>query len=416
VLALLVGLGGQEAAAETPLRHLVVALPAGLSPRTTGFFLAQQEGYFRDRGLQVDFITSASRTPSQMLADGKADLAVDLMPVALRLRQDGASIQHVAQFFQHGSLALYCRPPITKPADLHGTTIGVWFGGEESAFYGWMTSLNISTFGEEDGVTVLRQGRVSEALADARLDCVTSTSYLAPLEMQSSGISPTSRTVFRYEDLGMATLEDGLYARTPDLQNKDRLGQFAQFLAAAIRGWQKLHDDRASALRLFHYRDGLAADQSDLTAAEQPGAAAVPASQTTASTAAVSGKKPTVKAHTTDKPDKDDASVAVETTHQAILVAGASGADTPAAAKPVVSAMVAEGANPAALKASLDAVDAAIDPTHFAIGQLDTQSYDRTVNLLLTGAPEPILKGAPVDALSNLVWKRLRQDGGLAKP
>ncbi len=395
--------------ADTPVRHLAVALPAGLSPRTVGFYLAQQEGYFRERGLQVDFISIPGQSPSQLLAEGKADLAVDLMPTALHLHQDGAAIQHIAQFFQHGSLALYCRPPIAKPADLHGTTIGVWFDGEESSFYAWMTGLNISTFGEEDGVTVLRQGRVSAALTDARLDCVTSTSYLAPIEMQRSGITPASRTVFRYDALGTATLEDGLYAQSRDLQNKDRLELFARFLAATIRGWQKLHDDRASAMRLFRFRDGLSADQTDLPDVG-PSAVGVPAT----------GKKPADRPAKNKKPDKgvkDDPAdqVDVESTHQAALVGGPTDDGKPLTTLPTVDA-TASGLNPAALKASLDAVDAAIDPTHYPLGLLDADSYDRTVNLLLTGAPEPVLKGAPVDAVSNLVWKRLHQDGGLAKP
>jgi NitT/TauT family transport system substrate-binding protein len=406
--------------AGTSAHHLVIALPAGLSPRTVGFYLAEAEGYFADRGLQIDFVSNPGQSPSQMLADGKADLAVDLMPTVLRLRQGGAAIQHVAQYFQHSSLALYCRPPIAKPVDLHGTTIGVWFAGEESSFYAWMSELNISTFGEEDGVTVLRQGRVSEALADARLDCVTSASYLAPQEMQSNGIVPTSRTIFRYEELGVGTLEDGLYARSRDLQNKEKTALFVDFLRASIRGWQKLHDDRNSALRLFHYRDGLDADQTDHTdsaadASTATGTVAVkpPTSPLTGNKTPIDHTNKSAKQAKRTKTDDDDAPI-VETTHQAVLTDGAAGADlpaVPASAKPQPA-----GINLVALKASLDAVDAMIDANRHPIGFLDPQSYDRTVNLLLTGAPEPVLKSAPVDAISDLVWKRLRQENGQIKP
>lgn len=413
-------LGVSTATAGTPAHHLVVALPAGLSPRTAGFYLAEEEGYFSDRGLQIDFVSNPGQSPSQMLADGKADLAVDLMPTALRLRQGGGAIQHIAQYFQHSSLALYCRPPIAKPADLHGTTIGVWFAGEESSFYAWMSMLNISTFGEEDGVTVLRQGRASEALADARLDCVTSTSYLAPQEMQSNGIAPTSRTVFRYDDLSVATLEDGLYARSRDLLNKDRVALFADFLRASIRGWQKLHDDRNGALRLFRYRDGLGTDQTDhFDAAADASRASGDAAATTAGQPGAAGKTSTDHPSKNGKPakdnknDQDDAPI-VETTHQAVLTAGATVPDKSPAAPAAGKAL--PGINLAALKASLDAVDAMVDANRHPIGFLDPQAYDRTVNLLLTGAPEPVLKSAPIDAISDLVWKRLRQENGQIKP
>jgi|GEM_PF-2725670 len=349
-------------------RHLTIALPDGPSPRTIGYYLADSEGYFRDRGVTVDFISSGGEPPSRLLVDGKADLAIDLMPAALQLHQGGASVQLVAQFFQHSTLGLYCRPPIAKPADLHGTTIGVWFGGEESAFYAWMSQLNISTFGEEDGVTVLRQTRASGALTDPRLDCATSTSYIAQRQLQAAGIAVTGRTVFRYEDLGVGTLEDGLYAREKDLADDNRVDLYSRFLAASIRGWQKLHDDRAAALRQL--RD--AAAQSAFA-----GGDAATGSNAAASNAPSNG-------HNGQKTASSKA-----------------GSDKPA------DPTVGSPAWTAALKASLDAVDAAIDPAHYKIGLLDPASYDRTVNLLLTGAPDPVLHGAPVAAVNDVLWKRL---------
>ncbi|HVI89147.1 MAG TPA: ABC transporter substrate-binding protein [Dongiaceae bacterium] len=357
-------------------RHLTVALPEGLSPRTVGYYLADSEGYFRDRGVTVDFISSPGQSPSRLLVDGKADLAVELMPVALQLHQAGEPLQLVAQFFQHSTLALYCRPPIAKPADLHGTTIGVWFGGEESAFYAWMSQLNISTFGEEDGVTVLRQNRSSGALTDPRLDCATSTSYIAPRQMQAAGIAAAGRAVFRYDDLGVGTLEDGLYARAKDLADDTRVDLYSRFLAASIRGWQKLHDDRATALRQF--RDADKDSQRDHTGAAP---------------AATTGDDAPANAKASSRNAQKAASTKP-------------GTDKPVADKP---ADIAAGgpAWTAALKASLDAVDAAIDPSHYKIGLLDPGGYDRTVNLLLTGAPDPVLRGAPVAAVNDALWKRL---------
>jgi NitT/TauT family transport system substrate-binding protein len=347
-------------------RHLAVALPEGLSPRTIGFYLAQNEGYFRERGLTVDFIIVDGQSPSRLLVDGKADLAVELMPVALQLQQSGAPLRLVAQFFQHSTLALYCRPPIAKPTDLHGTTIGVWLGGEESAFYAWMNQLNISTFGEEDGVTVLRQGRASGGLTDPRLDCATSTSYIAPRQMQAAGATLSSRAIFRYDDLGVGTLEDGLYAREKDLADDARVDLYSRFLAASIRGWQKLHDDRTTALRMFRF-----------------------------------------------DPDKDG-----QRDHSGENPATAGGGDAAGNGKNGGRGgqkAAGSAAWTAALKVSLDAVDAAIDPIHYKIGLLDPKSYDRTVNLLLTAAPDPVLHGAPVSAIDDVLWKRLHLTGGAPK-
>lgn len=371
---------GNPASGESLPYHLTIALPEGISARTIGFHLADDQGYFRNYGLAVDFVSDPAQPPSRLLADGKADLAVDLMPVALQMHQGGGALQHVAQFFQHSSLALYCRLPIAKPSDLHGTTIGVWFGGEESSFYAWMSQLNISTFGEEDGVTVLRQSRLSRSLGDARLDCVTSTSYQAPREMRAGGIPPSGRTVFRYEELGVGTLEDGLYARSDDLKDKKRIDAFTRFLAASIRGWQKLHDDRPAGLRLLR----------DKGASKTGGASEIGA-------AAANGPREDSDRQKDGGPD------------------GNGSKPTPAATAAAKSPGNPDAADLAAMKASLDAVDGLVDSAHFKIGLLDAESYDRTVNLLLTGAPDPVLQGAPVAAVTDILWKQLRQLTGQAK-
>jgi hypothetical protein len=282
-----------------------------------------------------------------------------------------------------------------------------------------MSTLNISTFGEEDGVTVLRQGRVAEALADARLDCVTSTSYLAPLQMQASGIVPGSRTIFRYDALNAGTLEDGLYARTNDLQNKDRVELFSRFLAGSIRGWQKLHDDRPAALRLLQSRPDLTVDQADHALdAAGPGDTAMPDTKanapttTTAATAAVAGSKK----HGTKDSARKTLTQSVATTDTNGMSTTATGDKAVTTSSQVASDKASHDLDPAALKASLDAVDALIDPGHSKIGTLDTDSYDRTVNLLLTGAPEPILKSAPEDAISDILLQHLKQESGQSKP
>jgi NitT/TauT family transport system substrate-binding protein len=63
----------------------------------------------------------------------------------------------------------------------------------------------------------------------------------------------------------------------------------------------------------------------------------------------------------------------------------------------------------AVLRSALDEVDALVTVKGVQIGSLDQADYDRTVNLLLTGAPNPVLRHAPSGAFSDAVWRRLRQ-------
>ena len=342
---------GAAATAASPVpavQSLTVALPAGAAPRTIGFYMAQASHLFADAGLQVRFIAATGRGPAQMLADGKADLAVDVMSTALRLREDGAPIRHIAQFFQQAGQALYCRQPIKKPADLSGTSIGIWLDHQESAFHAWMNRLNISTFGEENGVTLSQQTDDLHVLADHRLDCITSTTYLIPRQMKIAGLKPKDLTVFRYQDLDVATLEDGLYARAEDLRDPARLDLFARFLAASRRGWRQFHDNRGAALRLLAR---LPAD-TGLQPANQVGS---------------------------EQAEKTPGKPAGRRT----------------------------GIDRGTLADSLKAVDALLDADQQPIGKLDPAAYDRSINVLLTGAPDPVLSRAPAGAVSDAVWQRL---------
>lgn len=304
---------------------LTVELPDGLSPRTIGFYLAQEKGYFGAAGLSVTLQAPAGdRRPSDALVGKQADLAVELMPVALKRREGGDRIVHVAQIFRKAGMEVVCRPAIDQPADLKNHVVGVWFGGLESSFYAWIASVGLNPFGGPGSVTVLRQNFGLEAFQRFQSDCATTFSYAAPLEFAAADIPLQELKQFGYQAAGQATLEDGLYAREEDLAEPARVALFAAFLGAARRGWQLAHISPKTALDL------LRAD---------PKFAAVDA---------------------------------------------------------------------AALKQAIDAVDDLVALEKGPMGKLDTDAYDRTVNLLLTAAPDPVLTRAPTNATSDAVLKALK--------
>src|SRR4030088_2816608 len=95
-------------------------------------------------------------TPSEVLAAGKADVAVDWMPSALAARDKGAPIVNIAQIFQHSGLQLVCRRDsgIRRPADFKGKKIGVWFVGNDYPFLAWVAKLGFTTGGANPDLPV----------------------------------------------------------------------------------------------------------------------------------------------------------------------------------------------------------------------------------------------------------------------
>jgi NitT/TauT family transport system substrate-binding protein len=310
---------GGAARADSPL---TVALPEGLSPRTIGFYLAQDKGYFGAAGLTVTLTgPSGDARSSDALVQKKADLAVELMPIALKRREGGAKIVHIAQVFRNAGMEVVCRPAIDQPAALKNHVVGVWFGGLESSFYAWINGLSLNPFGGPGSVTVLRQNYGLEAFQRYQSDCATTFSYAAPLEFAAADIPLQGLKQYSYQVLGQATLEDGLYAREADLAKPERVALFAHFLDAAGRGWQLARLSPRTAFDLLH-------------------------------------------------------------------------------ANPKFAAV-----DPVLLRQAIDAVNGLVALDKGPFGKLDADAYDRTVNLLLTAAPDPVLTRAPAGAVSDAVLK-----------
>ena len=52
-----------------------------------------------------------------------------------------------------------------------------------------------------------------------------------------AGYTPNQLVVFKYEDEGAATMEDGLYARESQLEDGAFVNKMASFVRASMKGW-----------------------------------------------------------------------------------------------------------------------------------------------------------------------------------
>src|SRR5439155_6070254 len=61
------------------------------------------------------------------------------------------------------------------------------------------------------------------------------------------GFKPSQLAVFKYEDEGVATLEDGLYVLEKNLMDPAFVAKMAKFVKASMKGWDyaKAHPDEA---------------------------------------------------------------------------------------------------------------------------------------------------------------------------
>ena len=218
-----------------------------------GYYVAQAKGFYKQAGLDVTIKPGGPDiAPEQVIAAGGADVIVDWMPAALAAREKGVKLVNIAQVFQRSGLELSCRKDsgIKTPADFKGKTLGVWFAGNEYPFLAWMAKLGYKTTGGPDGVTVLKQGFNVDPLLQKQAACISTMTYNEYWQLIEAGMKPSQLVVFRYEDEGVATLEDGLYTTDQKLADPAEVDRLARFVKASMEGWKYALDHEAEAVKI----------------------------------------------------------------------------------------------------------------------------------------------------------------------
>jgi NitT/TauT family transport system substrate-binding protein len=206
-----------------------------------GYYVALDKGFYDEEDLNVTIKPGGPDVaPVQVLMGGGADVMVDWMPSALAAREQGAPVVNIAQPYKSSGMMLTClkESGVTGPEDFPGQTLGVWFFGNEYPFLSWMSTLGMSTDGGDDGVTVLKQGFNVDPLLQKQAACISTMTYNEYWQVIDAGISPDDLITFKYEDQGVATLEDGLYVIEERLDDPAFVDAMTRFVRASMKGWK----------------------------------------------------------------------------------------------------------------------------------------------------------------------------------
>ncbi len=234
-----------------------------------GYYVAKDQGFYEEEGLDVTIKAGGPDiAPVQVLVGGGADVVIDWMPSALAAREKGVPLVNIAQPFKSSGMMLTCRKDsgIVTPADFPGNTLGVWFFGNEYPFLSWMSQLGIPTDGGADGVEVLKQGFNVDPILQGQAACVSTMTYNEYWQIIDAGLTPDDLVTFKYEDEGVATLEDGLYVLEDRLADPEFADEMVRFVRASMKGWKwaeenpdaaadiVLENDETGAQTLVHQR------------------------------------------------------------------------------------------------------------------------------------------------------------------
>ena len=142
VAVLLVGLTsacgsstGGTASDQEGLHKLRVVLDWTPNTNHSGMYLARAKGWYRKAGLDVSFVEPGDSSSLQLLAAGKADVAVSVQEELIPARAEGLPVQSIAAILAHNTSGLFslASDGVTRPRDLEGKTYGGYGGKLEEA-------------------------------------------------------------------------------------------------------------------------------------------------------------------------------------------------------------------------------------------------------------------------------------------
>ena len=168
-----------------------------------GYYVALDKGFYKDEGLNVTIKPGGPDVaPAQVIAGGGADVVLDWMPSALASREKGLDLVNIAQPFKSSGMWLTCR----------------------------------KDDGSAGGVTVLKQGFNVDPILQGQAACVSTMSYNEYWQVIDAGLSADDLVVFKYEDEGVSTLEDGMYVLGENLKDAAFKDKMVRFVRASRKG------------------------------------------------------------------------------------------------------------------------------------------------------------------------------------
>ncbi len=122
----------------------------------TGIYVAKEQGYFEEQGLDVEIMLPGEAGANQLIASGNADFGISYQEGLTMARAEGLPLVSVAAVLQHNT-AGYASPVdkgLTSPADFEGRIYGGNGSDLEEAMMGTIMEQNGADINEVDFITI----------------------------------------------------------------------------------------------------------------------------------------------------------------------------------------------------------------------------------------------------------------------
>lgn len=142
---------------ETALKKVTVVLDWTPNTNHTGLYVAKDQGYFEEEGLDVDIIMPGEAGADQLVASGKADFGVSYQESITQARIQDVPLVSIAAVIQHNTsgFASPVEKNIVSPKDFAGKSYGGWGSPVEKSV---IASLMKQENANPDDVSIINMG------------------------------------------------------------------------------------------------------------------------------------------------------------------------------------------------------------------------------------------------------------------
>ena len=194
-----------------------------------GYYVAQEQGFYRDAGIEVDIVHPSLTQPAMSRIRRNESQATTLQVCqAMEIIDSGIPLVNILQTSMNNAMVIVSRRGV-DPLTQKGARVGIWSAGfgqlaicmsiKDGLDYEWIRFAN--------NVNLFIKGAIDATLA---------MSYNEYYQLVQAGYEMTDTNVYRFCDHGYNVQEDGVYM-TREYYNKHK-EQARKFAEASRRGWE----------------------------------------------------------------------------------------------------------------------------------------------------------------------------------
>jgi NitT/TauT family transport system substrate-binding protein len=240
--AMLTGTGFAADKQSAPAAERVVFLPHWIpQAQFAGYYMALEKGFYRREGLDVVILHGGPRQPvNELLASGHATIASHFLSAAVKLREEGMPVVHLAQITQRSALMLVAHKShgVHTLKDLDGKKVSVWpaFATQPAALF----RKNVIK------VQTITQGATINLFMRGGVDAASAMWYNEYNLFLNSGLNEDEVAVFFYDKEGLNFPEDAIICLAETWRTRPEMCR--KFVRASLAGWDHARNNSEETL------------------------------------------------------------------------------------------------------------------------------------------------------------------------